>query len=45
MEQPEYADKYCIGAGSDAEAETTIVCSNAPCSSSFFTTFTTVDCF
>ena len=43
--QPAYAERYCIGAGSAAVAETTIVCSIAPYSSSFLTTLATVDCF
>ena len=33
------------GAGSDAEATTTVVYSIAPCSVSFCTTDATVDCF
>ena len=33
------------GAGSEAEAETTIVCSIAPLSSSVFTTWATVERF
>ncbi len=35
----------CMGAGSDAVAETTIVCSIAPYSSSVFTTCAAVDFF
>ena len=36
---------YCIGAGSDAEATTTMVYSIAPASFSFCTTDATVDAF
>ena len=43
--QPAYGAMYCSGAGSDAEAETTIVCSIAPCCSSVWTTCATVESF
>ena len=43
--QPEYGAMYCIGAGSEAVAATTIVYSIAPCSSSVLTTCATVDRF
>ncbi len=36
---------YCSGAGSDAEAVTTVVYSIAPLSSRIFTTCATVDSF
>jgi hypothetical protein len=36
---------YCIVAGSDAPATTTMVCSIAPCSSSVATIFATDDSF
>ena len=43
--QPVYGAMYCSGAGSDAVAATTMVYSIAPASSSFSTTWATVDCF
>ena len=43
--QPEYGAMYCIGAGSDAEATTTMVKSMAPDSLSRWTTDATVDAF
>ena len=43
--QPEYGEMYCIGAGSDALAATTIVLLIAPCSSSLRTTLTIVEAF
>jgi hypothetical protein len=42
---PAYGARYWSGAGSDAEAVTTMECSIAPCSSSWATTWATVDCF
>ena len=42
---PEYGAKYCIGAPSEAPADTTIVYSIAPASSNFCTTRATVDSF
>ena len=36
---------YCIEAGVEAEADTTIVCAIAPCSSSLRTTFAIELCF
>ena len=36
---------YCMGAGSDADADTTMVYSMAPWSSSVFTTWATVERF
>ena len=45
MVQPEYALMYCMAAGVEAEAATTIVCPMAPCSSSLRTTLAMVDCF
>ena len=43
--QPEYADTYCIGAGSEAPATTIMVFSMAPCSSRVRTTFATEEFF
>ena len=43
--QPEYGAMYCIGAGSEALAVTTIVYSIAPAARSFSTTDATVDAF
>ena len=43
--QPEYGARYRNGAGSLAVAETTIVWSMAPKSSSVFTTWATVERF
>ena len=45
MVQPEYADKYCNAADSDADAATTIVLASAPCSSSLRTTLAIVEAF
>ena len=45
IEQPEYGAMYCIGAGSDALAATTMVLLIAPCSSSVRTMFAIVDIF
>ncbi len=38
MAHAAYGEMYCMGAGSDAEAATTIVYSIAPASSRIFTT-------
>ena len=43
--QPENGAMYCIGAGSEADASTTIVYSIAPNSLSFSTTAATVEPF
>jgi len=43
--QPENGARYCIVAGLEAPATTTIVCSIAPCSSSVATIFATEDSF
>ena len=45
MVTPEYADRYCIAAGTEAEAATTMVCPIAPFSSSLRTTLAIEDCF
>jgi len=45
MVQPEYGAMYCIGAGSDADATTTMVYSIASCSLSRSTTPATVEFF
>ena len=42
---PAYGARNWSGAGSEAPAETTMVCSIAPASSSWATTCATVDCF
>ena len=42
---PVYGARYCIGAGSEAFAATTVVYSIAPCFLSVSTTRATVDCF
>src|SRR6185295_4115701 len=43
MVQPVNGAMYCIGAGSDAVAATTIEYSSAPCSSSTLTNWATAD--
>ena len=43
--QPEYGAMYCMGAGSEAPATTTIVYSIAPAWRSFSTTEATVEFF
>ena len=45
MVQPEYGAMYCSGAGSEADATTTIVYSIAPCSFRRSTTAATVEFF
>ncbi len=42
---PVYGAMYCSGAGSEAEATTTVVKAIAPASSSIFTTWATVERF
>ena len=43
--QPEYGARYCIEAGSEADAATMIVCFIASCSSSLRTTLAIELCF
>ena len=43
--QPEYGARYCIEAGTEAEAATMIVCFIASCSSSLRTTLAIELCF
>ena len=45
MVTPAYGAMYCSGAGSEAEATTTVVYAIAPASSRIFTTWATVERF